>query len=375
MIDRERMVQEFLELVAIPSLSRRERAFAAAVKERLVALGLEVEEDEAGTAIGGDANNIVAHLPATAPGLPCLMLNAHLDTVTPGENIRAMVDGDRIVSDGTTIVGADCKCGIAVILEALRALREQALAHGGVEVVLTVAEEIGLMGAKHLDWSKTRAKMGYVLDGGETPAKITVAAPYANKINFAVRGRAAHAGVCPEKGLNAIQVAARGLAAMRLGRIDDETTANIGVIRGGQAPNIVPDRCELLGEARSHNEEKLRAQTDHMVKAMQAAARQAGAEVEIDLRRDYNGFRLGPEDPVVALATEALRDLGLEPTLHVGGGGSDANIFNEHGLPSVILSTGAGAVHTTNEYAYIPTMVHSAEWLVAIFRRLETFFG
>lgn len=375
MVNRERMVDEFLQLIAMPSLSRRERAFADEVKRRLVELGLEVEEDEAGAAIGGEANNIIAHLPATAPGLPCLMLNAHIDTVTPGENIRATIDGDRIISDGSTIVGADDKCGVAVILEVLRALKEASVAHGGVDVVFTVAEEIGLVGAKHLDWSKIRARMGYVMDGGETQASITVAAPFANKINFTVRGRAAHAGVCPEKGLNAIQVAARGVAAMRLGRLDEETTANIGVIRGGEAPNIVPERCELLGEARSHDEAKLRSQTDHMVKAMQAAARDAGAEVEIDLQRDYNGFRLGPEEPVVALAAAALRDLGLEPTLHVGGGGSDANIFNEHGLPAVILSTGAGAVHTTKEFAHIPTMVHAAEWLLAIFQRLESFFA
>jgi len=375
MVNRDRMVEEFLQLIAVPSLSKRERAFAEEVKRRLVALGLDVQEDEASAAIGGDANNVIAHLPATDPSLPCLLLNAHLDTVTPGESIKATLDGDRIVSDGSTIVAADDKCGVAVILEVLRVLKEEPVAHGGLDVVLTVAEEIGLMGAKHLDWSKVRAQMGYVMDGGETQASITIAAPYANKVNFVVRGKAAHAGVCPEKGVNAIQVAARGIASMRLGRLDDETTANIGVIRGGEAPNIVPERCEVYGEARSHQEAKLRAQTDHMVKAMQGAALEAGAEVEIDLRRDYNGFRLGPEEPVVALASEALRELGFEPTFHVGGGGSDANIFNEHGLPAVILSTGAGAVHTTKEFAHIPTMLHAAEWLLCILRRLGTFFN
>jgi tripeptide aminopeptidase len=371
MVNTERMVRDFIELARIPSLSKDERAVADDVAGRLRALGLEVHEDGAGAAIGGNAGNLIVHLPATAQGLPCVMLNAHMDTVGPGEGIEPRVEGERIVAGGSTVLGADDKCGIAVVLEVLRCLAEDPIPHGGLDIVFTVAEEIGLFGAKNLDFSRVRASLAYVMDGGEAEASITIAAPYANRVDFAVRGRAAHAGVCPEKGLNAIQVAARGIAAMLLGRLDDETTANIGVIHGGQAQNIVPERCEVVGEARSHQEAKLRAQTDHMVKAMQVAACEAGAEVEISLRRDYNGFHLGPDEPVVALATGALADLGLEPALHVGGGGSDANVFNEHGLPAVILSTGGGSVHTTGEYAHIPTMGHSAAWLLAILRRLQ----
>ncbi len=371
MPDRQRIIDEFTEIVRIASLSKKEKAVADVVAAKLRELGLEPTFDGAGEAIGGEVGNIIAHLPATAEGLPCLMFNAHIDTVGPGEGIEPVVEGDRIVSAGDTIVGADDKAGVVVILEALRDIVASNLPHGGIDVVFTVAEEIGLFGAKHLDYSMLRAQMGYVMDGGHEPAVITVAAPYANSIDFVVRGRAAHAGVCPEKGVNAIHAAAKGIACMTLGRIDEETTANVGVISGGEASNIVPERCSIEGEARSHDEAKLRAQTDHMVKCMKAAAEEMGAQLEIDIQRSYNGFRLTEDDAVVALAMRAVRKLGHEPKLQVGGGGSDANIFNEHGIPSVILSTGPAEVHTTNEYALIPTMLHAAEWLVAIVGELS----
>lgn len=372
MIDRERLVREFIELARIPSLSKKERAVAEVVADKLRALGLEPRFDSAGESIGGDVGNLRAHLPATDPNLPCLLFNAHMDTVAPGEGIEPAVDGDRIFSLSDTIVGADDKGGVVVILEALRHITALKLPHGGIDVVFTVAEEVGLLGAKHLDYSNVQAAMGYVMDGGQEEGAITVAAPYANSIDFVVRGRAAHAGVCPEKGINAIQAASRGIAAMKLGRIDEETTANVGVITGGEASNIVPERCSVEGEARSHSESKLRAQTDHMVKSMKQAAEGMGAQVEIDVQRSYNGFRLTEKDPVVALAIKAARQMGVEPKLQVGGGGSDANIFNERGIPSVILATGHAEVHTTNEYAVIPAMVRAAEWLVAIVGALST---
>lgn len=370
MVDRERMVGEFVELVRIDSLSKHESAMAEAVMGKLRGLGFEPATDGVGEALGGDVGNVICHVPATADGLPCLMLNAHLDTVKPGTGIEPVVEGDCIHSAGDTIAGADDKCGVVVVMEAVRSVLEEGLRHGGLDVVFTVAEEIGLHGAKHLDYSRLRAEMAYVLDGGEEAGCITRAAPYANSVNFTVRGKAAHAGVCPERGVSAIQVAARGLTAMALGRIDEETTANVGVIEGGEASNIVAARCFLDGEARSHDEAKLRAQTDHMVRCMREATEGTGAQVEIDIRRSYNGFRLEAEDPVVALALAAAGGLGTEPKLQIGGGGSDANVFNERGIPAVILATGAAEVHTTNEHASIPTMLHCARWLVEIVRRL-----
>ncbi|MCD6350673.1 MAG: M20/M25/M40 family metallo-hydrolase [Armatimonadetes bacterium] len=370
MPDRQRMVEEFVELARIASLSKKEKAMAEAVAAKLRELGLEPEFDSAGEAIGGEVGNLIAHLPATQEGLPRLMFNAHLDTVAPGEGIEPVVEGDRISSAGDTIVAADDKCGVVAALETVRCLMEENLAHGGVDVVFTIAEEIGLYGAKHLDYSRVGAELAYVLDGGEQPGCITRAAPYANSINFTVRGRAAHAGVCPEQGINALQAAAKGIACMNLGRLDERSTANVGVIEGGKAPNIVPDLCVVQGEARSHDEARLEAQTEHMVECMERAAEEFGAKVEPQIQRSYNGFFLDDNDPVVALAAKAAQALGLEPQLEIGGGGSDANIFNEHGLPAVIISTGAASVHTTQEYVHIPTMVQAADWLLQIVRLL-----
>lgn len=369
MVDRERMVAEFCELVRIDSLSWREGAMAAAVIEKLRALGLEVEVDEAGKASGAETGNVIARLSPTDGSLPWIMINSHIDTVVPGEGIRPVVEGDRIVSEGETIVGADDKCGVAVILEAVREIVEQGLPHGGLEIVFTVAEEIGLCGAKEMDFSRLRSKMAYVFDGGEEPGAITLAAPYANRMRFELHGKTSHAGVAPEKGVNAIVAAAKAIAEMPVGRLDNESTANVGVVHGGTATNIVPDLCVVDAEARSHSEAKLKAQTDTMVTAMHAGAAGVGGQVKIDIERQYNGFHLGPEAPVVKLATEAASDLGVEVSLQIGGGGSDANVFNEHGIAAVILSTGGSGVHTTDEYASIPTMVHAVEWLLAIVGR------
>ncbi len=375
MINRERMVAEFCELVQIDSLSWREGAMAAAVIEKLRSLGLEVEVDDAGKAVGGETGNVIARLaPARVRAhderLPWIMLNAHVDTVVPGEGIKPVVVGDKITAESETITGADDKAGVAVIFEAVRQIIDGGIAHGGIEVVFTVAEEIGLCGAKEMDFSRLRSKMAYVMDGGEEHGTITVAAPYANRMKFVMHGKASHAGVAPEKGVNSIVAAARAIAEMTLGRIDDESTANVGVIHGGQATNIIPDLCTVDAEARSHDEGKLEAQTARMVGAMKAGAESIGATVEVEVERQYNGFRIGPDEPIVRLATEAAEGMGVEVSLQVGGGGSDANIFNELGLAAVILSTGGASVHTTAEYASIPTMVHAAEWLVAIVERI-----
>ena len=370
MIDRERMVAEFCELVQIDSLSWREGAMAARVLEKLRALGFEVEVDDGGKEAGGETGNVIARLSPIDDRLPCTMFNAHIDTVVPGEGIRPVVVGDRITAESETITGADDKAGVAVIFEAVRQILEGKIPHGGIEVVFTVAEEIGLCGAKGMDFSRLHSKMAYVMDGGEEHGTITIAAPYANRMKFTVHGKASHAGVSPEKGVNSIVAASRAIAEMTLGRIDDESTANVGVIHGGQATNIIPDLCVVDAEARSHDEGKLEAQTARMVGAMKAGADSVGATVEVEVERQYNGFRIGPDEPIVRLATEAAEGMGVEVSLQVGGGGSDANIFNEHGLAAVILSTGGACVHTTAEYASIPTMVHAAEWLVAIVKKL-----
>ncbi len=367
-MNRDALVKLFCELVQIDSLSKHEAAFASVIKDKLASLGLDTTDDGAGPRIDGDCGNLICRVPATAEGFPVIMLNTHLDTVGSDISIKPVVEDDEIHSAGDTILGADAKAGIVIILSALQALDDQELPHGELVVVFTVAEEIGLVGAKQFDYEmlKPLPQMAYVLDGGVTAGRMTTQAPYADKISFEVRGEAAHAGVEPEVGINAIKIAAQAISGMKLGRLDNESTANIGTIQGGSATNIVPEVTTFKGEARSHQEEKLIRQTRHMCQKVEEAAGQAGAEAKITTARSYNGFALGADDAVIQRGIAAAQQVGLEPTLHKGGGGSDANIFNEHGIPSVITATGAHKPHTPDELLCIPSMLKCCEWLLAI---------
>ncbi len=366
-MDVDSLIQQFCDFVRLDSPSRHERQFAEVVGAKLSELGIQVEGDGAGAKLGGECDNLMGRLPATAEGFPVIMLNAHLDTVGPSAGIEPVIEDDTVRSAGETILGADCKAGIVILLAALRRLQEEQLAHGELVIVLTVAEEVGLVGSQHLDYSALQPlpQMAYVLDGSHQPGKLTTAAPYADKLTVWVRGRAAHAGLAPEEGISAIYVAARAISQMRLGRLDGETTANVGTIHGGQAMNIVPEMVEFVGEARSHNEEKLARQTEHMCQVVKREATEYGATADINPERLYNGFYLGPQEPVVARAVQAAQQVGIEPVLAKSGGGSDANIFNEHGIPSVIMATGGGRPHTVDEYLHIPSMLQCLDWLVA----------
>jgi tripeptide aminopeptidase len=372
MIDPQAMSAEFQELVRIDSHSLQEAAVAEAVVGKLKAMGLAVVQDRAHEAIGGQTGNVIGKLPATAPGLPTVMLNAHLDTVTPGCGVVPECRDDDICSISETILGADDKAGITVILAALREIigggpPGGGPPHGELQVVFTIAEEIGLYGAQYLDYSLINPDYAFVFDGGREIGSLTVAAPSAQKMTWKVHGRSAHAGVCPEKGVNAVQIAAEAIAAMKLGRLDEESTANIGHIEGGAARNIVPDTCEVWGEARSHSEAKLAAQVSHMQRCFEdAAARHEGASVEKDFQSSYHSFRLSEEAEVVRVAAEAARKLGLPVKYEIGGGGSDANIFNEKGIPAVICATGARDPHTLGETVSVSGMAQAAEWLVGM---------
>jgi tripeptide aminopeptidase len=370
MIERQAMIDEFCEFVQVDSLSCKEGRFAALLEERLRALGFAVEYDNAHQAIGGEVGNLIARLPATDASLPTLMLESHMDTVGPGEGIQPVVGETHITSAGNTILGADAKAGCVVILHAVREVVRTGIPHGELQVVYCIAEEIGLLGAYHLDYSRLSPDYCYVFDGGKEPGHMTTAAPSAYKMTYRVRGLAAHAGVRPEAGVNAIVAAAHGIARMKLGRIDFETTANIGVISGGTARNIVPDLCVLKGEARSHDEEKLNRQLAHMRMCLEHAAQETGATLEEpDLEASYRRFHLPDDAPIVRIGWEAAQALGYEPATEMGGGGSDANVFNEHGIPALICATGSEGAHTLEERLDIDAMVGCARWLVEIIRR------
>lgn len=376
-IRKERIRDLLLELVRIDSLSRREGRVAARLLDEMRVLGAaEVFTDDAGEKVGGDTGNVIALFPGTGPEVPALLLCAHMDTVPPGEGVKPVVDGDVIRTDGTTVLGGDDKSGIAIICELLRVLREQSIPHGPIDAVFTIGEEKGMLGAKHLDVGRLRAKTGVVLDS-DAPGFLFTRAPGANAIHVRVRGVEAHAGMAPEKGISAIQVASEAVARMRLGRIDEETTANLGVVRGGTAMNVVPNLVEFWGEARSHSEPKLREQTDHMRRCFEEAAARHSvtldgqtrqASVEFHAEREYEAMNVPDASPIVELVVAAGRRLGSQVTVTGMGGGCDANVLNRRGLEVANLGTGMRDIHTVKEWLDVNDMVHAAEVLLEAVR-------
>lgn len=376
MVDRDRLVDEFLALVRIPSLSRREGQVAKRLIATLEAMGGVVEVDDAGDRIGGDTGNVLARFAPTAPDAPPLLLCAHMDTVVPGDHVRPVMSGDIVRTDGTTVLGGDDKAGIVAILEAVRVVRERGLPHGPIDVLFTIGEEVGLAGAKHFDVSRLRARTGVVLDCDGVHEVIT-RAPAANRMEFVVHGLEAHAGVAPEQGISAIQVAAEGLAAMRLGRVDAETTANVGRIEGGLATNIVPNRVVLRAEARSLRLERLDAQCAHMRRCLEEAAaryrvsvggRQHAARVEARIERDYDRLDLSDDARIVRLMRRAAAGLGKPFRTRATGGGSDANVLTGRGLEVANLGCGMREIHTVNEWIDVRDMVATAALLVETVR-------
>lgn len=365
MINSDRLVAEFMELVQVGSESGRERRMAVLLQEKLEALGCAVIIDEAAKVIGTETGNIIARIKGNTETSPVLFC-AHMDTVTPGMGIQPVLENGVIRSAGETVLGADDKAGIAVILEAIRVITEQKIPHGDLELVFTVCEETGLSGAKALDYTGLKAKMGFVLDTDGHAGTIVNQGPSQDKIVAEIFGRAAHAGINPEEGINAIQVASRAVAAMTLGRIDEETTANLGIITGGKAVNIVPDRVTLQGETRSLNEQKRINQTKAICEALEKAAAEAGTKVQIKVETIYPAMFVPESEPVVQLAQKAALNIGLKPEIKGTGGGSDTHILNQNGIPSVNLGIAMKKVHTPEEYITVKDLVKDAEYVLAI---------
>jgi tripeptide aminopeptidase len=364
-IERRRLQDLFLELVRIDSLSRHEGRIAARLARELAALGAEVVFDQAGVAVGGETGNLVARVPGTVDA-PALLLCAHMDTVSPGEGVRPVVEDDVIRSDGTTVLGGDDKSGVAIVCECVRVCRERGIRHPPLDVVFTICEEVGLLGARHLDVGLLRARRGLVFDSDAVGCAFT-RAPGANHLEVVVHGRAAHAGMAPERGLSAIVVAAEAIAGMRLGRIDAETTANLGVIQGGRATNIVPDEVHIRGEARSHDPELLAAQTAHMRACFEeAVARHPGARVDVQVEAAYEAMAVADDSAIMRLVTAAAARTGRTITPAGMGGGCDANVLNRRGLEVVNLGTGMRDIHTTAEWLRVSDMVAAAEVTLAV---------
>lgn len=368
MINKERMLQEFFELVQINSNSLNEREIGDLMKSRLSKLGAEVVEDEAGSTIGGNCGNVIATFRGTKTSAPMIMLTAHLDCVAPCHDVKPRIRNGVITSDGTTVLGGDDKAGVAAILEALRVMREQGFEHGGLQIVLTVCEEGGLNGSRNIDGELLKAELGYALDSSGRPGEIVVSAPGQNKISVKIHGKTAHAGIEPEKGLNAILAAARILCRVPQGRIDEETTCNVGIIAGGRATNIIPDLVEIECETRSRSKDKLDKLTEEIRQAFFKGAAECGVSIEVEVFRAYDAFVISPESGNVRLAKEAADRAGLVATLGETGGGSDANNFNKLGIECTILGIGMQKVHTCEEFILEEDLYKTAEWLLEIIK-------
>ena len=351
MADRERLTSTLMDLIRIDSPTGEEDEIDRAVTARLRALGCRVEHDSFG--------NLIAK--RSGAGEP-LLLSAHMDTVEPGRGIRPQLEGDLLRSDGSTILGGDCKAGLAIVLEALAAVRDAGTAHRPVEVVFTRAEEGGLVGAHNLDFDRLTARQGIVFDGEGAPNRLTVAAPAQNIVKADIRGRAAHAGLEPEKGISALVIAGQILTRLPLGRLDAETTANIGYLEGGLKRNIIPERAFLDGEIRSRSKEKLDARSAEFQQVFDAvAAMYPEARLSLEIVNSYQGYRVDAAHPTVKTLTRALDAMGLTPLLEASGGGSDANVFFEHGIAALPVGIGVRSFHTTTETALIPEVLQGAE--------------
>lgn len=368
MVQEDRLVKEFLELVQIDSETKYEADICAALKSKFNALGLTVFEDDTTSITGHGAGNLIITFNASEgmDHVPVIYFTSHMDTVVPANGVKPKVHDDGYIrSDGTTILGSDDKTGLTAMLESISVIKERNIKHGKIQFIITVGEESGLVGALALDPKLMEASFGYALDSNLKVGHIAVAAPFQARIDMTIKGQSAHAGVNPEDGISAIQVASKAISRIPLGRIDKETTANIGSFEGRGPTNIVCDRVVIKAEARSIISEKLDQQLELMRQTFIKTAEEFGTTADFD-SEITPGFFFDETAPLVKLAMRAIEKIGRTPSTFHSGGGSDANIFNGMGIPTVNLAVGYEFIHTTKEQMPITELVKTAELIIAI---------
>jgi tripeptide aminopeptidase len=371
-VSEQRLLATFLDLVGIDSPSGEEAAVAAFCAAELESLGFDVSFDDSARMTGSDTGNLIAHREGR-DGARTLMLSAHMDCVEPCRGVEPVVEDGVVRSAGETVLGGDDKVGIAAILESVRRLVEEEGALPALRVVLTVSEETGLTGAKALEGGSVVGDLCLVLDAAGTPGGIVVAAPTHYTFRAVFKGRAAHAGVEPEKGVSAVAMASHAVAAMQLGRIDEETTANVGTFEGGSATNVVAPEAELTGECRSLDAERVEEVRRSMHAVMREAAEKAGGEVDIQWTEEYRGFRFDEDDPLVEVVESSAREIGLDPHRFETGGGSDGNVLTVLGVPTLVLAAGMSEVHGTSESVRVSDMESLTQLVCAVARRLTRY--
>lgn len=378
MVNEKRIRSTFEELVRIYTPSKGEREICDLLKKKLKALGAsKIVEDNGGSVEGGNAGNLIATFSANAEGLPSLALTAHMDSVECCRGIEPVLENGVYHSKGDTILGSDDKAGVAAILEGLALMKENFIPHGKITVIFTVQEEIGLVGSKHIEEKYLEGiDFGYTFDADGGAGNAFIAGPAEYTLKFTCHGVAAHAGMAPEKGTNAVMMAAKGIAKAPTGRIDEETTCNIGVISGGIATNIVPELCVVRAEVRSRNPEKLEKITDEMITAFEkAAAEFPEGRLDVEKNKEYESFEIENEAPVLKLFRAACKEAGFEVKTAPSGGGSDANWFGTKGFPAVLCGVGMTDFHTNRETLKEKDLYDAGELVYRILEAESHFAG
>lgn len=370
-INQDRLINLFLDLVKIPSKPCDEKVVAAYIRSFLENLSYEVQEDDAGLKVGGNTGNLICRIPATAPGFESIAILTHMDTVVPCEGIVPVLKEGIISVDSQTVLGGDDKAGIAEVLELVQSLADGQYPHGEIELVFTISEETYMYGSRHLDLSRLKSRYALVLDEQGAPGAVINAAPFLYTMDIQCKGKAAHAGMCPETGISAIQIVSQAITQMRLGRLDNETTANIGMISGGHARNIVPEDVTLIAECRSLKLEKVTQQIEHMKSCLSLAAEEMGGTVQYDIRQSFPGYKLEESNYLVQLAHQSALELGLDSSIRHSGGGTDANILNHQNITSIVLSIGYREMHSSHEHVYVKDMTDSVHWLYSILQAMS----
>jgi len=370
MVNKERMLNTFMEYVRIDSETKNEKAIGERIIKNLKDLGLKTHTDGSGKKLNSNGNNIYCFIPGTSDS-ESMLFSAHMDTVVPGVGIEPYIDGEYVKSRGNTILGGDDKAGVVAILEAVRTLKESNLPHRPIEIVFSICEEGGINGAKEVEFSKLKSKAGVILDSGGSPGEIIVEAPGQTKVFAKVIGKAAHAGAHPENGVSAIMVAAEAVSEMKLLRVDQETTANIGTFKAEGPTNIVSPLVEIIAEARSRSTEKLNKQTENIVECLKKSCKKYGAELEYSIENTYYSYVIDPEDEHLKEVSATCESLGIPVENVLSGGGSDANIYNLNGIKALNIGVGIDLAHTIDERLNISDFVNASEVVLKLMTSTE----
>lgn len=369
MVNKQRIVDEFIELVSIPCPSKDEKQEAELIMAKLRALGLEPEMDNANAKTGGTCGNVWAYVKGTVPDAPVLFFEAHMDSVAPTTGTKVVRKDGVLYSDGTTTLGGDDKVGVASMLEAVRALQEDGVPHGDVQLCFTISEEIGCLGVVNMDQSWIKADFGYCMDSGDAPGVITYAAPKLYDIYVTVKGKAAHAGLEPEKGINAIMLAAKAISKIpAYGRVDAETTLNVDVFNAGVGNNIVCPEAKLVIDMRSLNVPYLERLKDETMAMIKETVEAGGGQVEFEVVVGSPAVEVAKDHDCIKLAQQTGEALGFDVKLATTGGCSDGNYLCGYGLPCVLLGTGMSNIHSTEEYLKEEDLYNTARWTYEIIK-------